>query len=93
MLKNINAIFIGMTICSTMKNILHQFLYNPMVHDCGWVCISTHKTPEGAEKAKESHMSEAYKDWQDEFPTEDLRKTHPFGLHEDWRTEPTILLD
>jgi hypothetical protein len=87
------AIFIGMTVCSKMKNILHQFLYNPMVHDCGWVCISTHKTPEGAEKAKETHKSEAYKDWLDEFPTEDERMTHPFGKDEDWRTEPTILLD
>ena len=78
---------------TAMKNILHQFLYNPMVHDCGWICISTHKTPEGAETAKQSHRSDAYKDWLEEYPTEEQRKSHPFGKNEDWRTSITELLD
>jgi hypothetical protein len=86
-------IFMCMNCQQVMKHILHQFLYNPMVHECGWITISTHKTPEGAERAKELHKSEAYKDWLDEFPTEDLQKAHPFGKDEDWRIGITELLD
>lgn len=64
-----------------------------MVHECGWITISTHKTPEGAENAKELHKSEAMKDWMEEYPTEEDRMTHPFGKNEDWRTGITELLD
>ena len=90
---NTKLIFMFMNHQQVMKHILHQFLYNPMVHECGWVTISTHKTPEGAETAKELHISEAYKDWLDEYPTEDLRKSNPFGKDEDWRIGITELLD
>jgi hypothetical protein len=64
-----------------------------MVNECGWICISTHKSPEGAELAKESHRSDAYKDWLEEYPTDEERMTHPFGKNEDWRTSITELLD
>ena len=52
-----------------------------------------HRSPAGAEKAKEAHRSEAYNDWLEEYPTEEQRKSHPFGKNEDWRTGITILLD
>jgi hypothetical protein len=93
MIKAIYAIFIWMEILTAMKCFLHQFLYNPMIHECGWITISTHRTPEGAEAAKQSHKSEAYNDWLEEFPTEEQRKSHPFGAHEDWRLGITELLD
>jgi hypothetical protein len=86
-------IYIHMTICSIMKALLHQFLYNPNVHDCGWITISTHRTPEGAENAKKLHKEEAMKDWMEEYPTEDLRVKHPFGHNEDWRIGLTELSD
>jgi hypothetical protein len=82
-----------MDIISKMKTILYQFLYNPMVSDCGWIAISTHRTPEGAEAAKTSHKSDAYKDWMEEFPTEELRMTNPFGIHENWCIGTTELID
>ena len=82
-----------MNIQIVMKTILHQFLYNPMIHECGWITISTHKTPEGAEIAKEAHKIDALKDWEEEYPTEELRMTHPFGKNEDWRINSTELLD
>lgn len=86
-------IFIGVNTLNKMKDVLYQFLYNPMVHDCGWVTISTHRTPLGAENAKETHRSDAYNDWLEEYPTEEQRKLHPFGKDEDWRIGITELLD
>lgn len=82
-----------MIISSIMKTLLHQFLYNPNVHDCGWITISTHRTPDGAETAKETHKSDAYNDWLEEYPTEELRLKHPFGHNEDWRIGITELSD
>jgi hypothetical protein len=82
-----------MTISSIMKTMLYQFLYNPNVHDCGWITISTHRTPEGAEKAKAMHKADAKKDWMEEFPTEELRTANPFGSNEDWQIATTELSD
>lgn len=93
MIKVIELIFILVMTASLMKEFLHQFLYNPMINECGWVTISTHRTPEGAEKAKQSHRSDAYNDWLEEYPTQQERELHPFGRFEDWRTSITELLD
>ena len=39
-------------------NTLYAFLYNPMIHESGYVTISIHRTREGAEKALEWHKKE-----------------------------------
>jgi len=37
---------------------LYAFLYNPMIHESGYITISIHRTREGAEKALEWHKKE-----------------------------------
>ena len=46
------AIFIGTILGKQMKEFLHQFLYNPMIHECGWITISTIEAPQGLRKPK-----------------------------------------
>ena len=37
---------------------LYAFLYNPMIHESGYITVSIHRTREGAEKAMEWHKKE-----------------------------------
>lgn len=37
---------------------LYAFLYNPMIHESGYITVSIHRTREGAEKAMERHKKE-----------------------------------
>ena len=88
MIKSIYMIFMIMS----GQTILYQFLYNPMIHDCGWVTISTHISPQGAQAAMNRHRDDAEADWEEEY-TPEQRMTHPFGVNEDWRVLPTKLLE
>ncbi len=38
-----------------LKKPLYAFLYNPMIHESGYITVSVHRTREGAKKALEWH--------------------------------------
>lgn len=73
------------------KELVYLFLYNPMVYTAGWVTQSVHKKRKNALEDMEVHKSEAYKKWEQDFPTEEERREHPFGKYEDWRVTPMVL--
>jgi hypothetical protein len=42
---------------------LYAFLYNPMIHESGYVTMSIHRTRKGAEKALEWHRKQEQEEW------------------------------
>ena len=45
-----------------LKQPLYAFLYNPMIHESGYITISIHRTLKGAEKALEWHKKQHIKE-------------------------------
>jgi hypothetical protein len=45
------------------QNTLYAFLYNPMIHESGYITISIHRTQKGAEKAMEFYKHEVKEEW------------------------------
>lgn len=74
------------------KELVYLFLYNPMVHTNGWTTQSVHKKRYKAIEAMEAHIAEAKLKWEEDFPSDDEKKHHPFGKFEDWRVNAMILL-
>ena len=70
---------------------LYAFLYNPMIHESGYITISIHRTREGAEKALAWHKNDCIKEWK-EIMKDDLAE-FPFGQSQDWRIEEITILD
>lgn len=70
------------------SNTLYAFLYNPMIHESGYITVSIHKTREGAEKAMEWHKHECRKEWAEIYKA--VHRTeldHPFDAFQNWVVE------
>jgi hypothetical protein len=46
---------------------LWEALYNPMIHESGFVTISIHLTKRGAQKAIERDKQREYEEWLEEY--------------------------
>jgi hypothetical protein len=57
---------------SFVQDTLYAFLYNPMIHESGYITVSIHRTREGAEKALEWHKKEELRKFNEEM--DELRK-------------------
>lgn len=73
------------------KELVYLFLYNPMVCSSTWTTQSVHKSRKSASQAMEEHISLIRSKWEQDFPTEQERMTHPFGKYEDWRISTMAL--
>jgi hypothetical protein len=76
---------------TSIKELVYLFLYNPMIYMSTWTTQSVHKKRKTAEESMEFHRSEAYKKWEEDFPTTQERQEHPFGKYEDWRINAMVL--
>ena len=67
---------------------LYAFLYNPMIHESGYITVSIHRTREGAEKALEWHKKEC---------REEYAEIHGdfinFGHFESWQISEITIQD
>jgi hypothetical protein len=73
---------------------LYAFLYNPMIHESGYITVSIHRTREGAEKAMEEQMTEEkkrYKEWYENDKSYKLQ--FPFNWNKNWKIEEIKILD
>jgi hypothetical protein len=75
-----------------MEEILYQFLYNPMIHESGYITMSIHRTRKGAEMALEFHKAEMKKEWNKMYDEPD-EEPWKFGHFEDWKIEEIKLQD
>jgi hypothetical protein len=68
---------------------LYAFLYNPMIHESGYITISIHRTREGAEKAMEWHKKESI-----EEDIENCGKHDPeWDSYKRWKVEEITIKD
>jgi hypothetical protein len=75
--QSVPTIFVQLT--------LYAFLYNPMIHESGYITVSIHRTREGAEKAMEWHKHSEEIEW-NELMGKDI-KEFPFGTNQSWKVE------
>ena len=69
---------------------VYSALYNPMIHESGYVTISLHRSMEGAVNAAEKHKAKRKKEfdrlWKNDSPPS------PFGTFEDWAVDEVDIL-
>lgn len=75
---------------------VYAFLYNPMTEESGYMTMSLHATPEGAEKAMEAHKSE--KREEHEFEVEYRKSINEdylseFGRWQNWLVQEMEVLN
>jgi len=68
-------------------NTLYAFLYNPMIHESGYITVSIHRTREGAEKALICHKNDIKEEWDNED------HIFAFDHFRDWEIEEIQILD
>jgi hypothetical protein len=79
---------------SFVQNTLYAFLYNPMIHESGYITVSIHRTREGAEKALEWHRNECRNEWAEVYKAVHRAEIdHPFDAFQSWRIEEIQILD
>lgn len=66
---------------------IYEALYNPCIHESGYVTISLHLSPEGAQKAIDDHKKEKYLKFIEIYPLNDA--PFKFGDHEGWGVSET----
>jgi hypothetical protein len=88
--------------------VVYAFLYNPMIHESGYVTMSLHETRKGAEIAMEFHRKEAQEEWEKQMTWREescgdrgdlteykkrMREEYPFGQFQAWAIEPMLVLE
>ena len=74
------------------KQPLYAFLYNPMIHESGYITVSIHRTRKGAEKALEWHRKQCIEDW-NEFKDTFGKSEYSETKNKDWKIETIEILD
>ena len=68
---------------------LYAFLYNPMIHESGYITVSIHRTREGAEKALEWHKKEHIEETIEDYGKYD----EEWDTFRDWRISEITIQD
>lgn len=76
------------------KQPLYAFLYNPMIHESGYITVSIHRTRKGAEIAMAHHMEAERNQWE-AWNKCDIayRSEFPFNWNKNWVVEEIEIQD
>jgi hypothetical protein len=91
-LKMRTPIILQKDTASFEQTTLYAFLYNPMIHESGYITVSIHRTREGAEKALEWHKNEAKKEYEELFEGQKPSE-FPFDWSKSWKVEEIQIKD
>jgi hypothetical protein len=78
------------------KKPLYAFLYNPMIHESGYITVSIHRTREGAEKALEWHKNECREEWKTLYEAihkKEWVESDIYMINRNWKIEEIKILD